>query len=132
MDKRYEHISQIENYLSMLLTSGKVSSHIFVGELPAALDKDIDEMVLIDVYKSSDYDSHGDAYANIFVYARPTGSTLRKAVKQLNKMENALTAIVEDPTPNIHYIPQVIYRDSGYDSNRGFHYNIMNVRIIIK
>lgn len=132
MEKKYGHISQIENYLSMLLTSGGVSSHIFVGSLPAALDKDIDEMVLIDVYKSSDHDSHSDAYANVFLYARPTGLMLRKSVKQLNKMENALTSIIENPTPNKHYIPQIIYRDSGYESNHGFHYDITNIRIIIK
>ncbi len=127
----YENISQIENYLSMLLTHYHVSDEISVGQLPAALDKGTDDMVLIDVARSTEYDSHGTATANIYLYARPVNSALRKNVVRLNQMENKLNTAVADRAFSPHYGCVVQFRDSGYDDNRNFHYNMMNVKIVI-
>lgn len=131
MDDTLKHISRIENFLSMALTGGGVSDNIYVGNLPAAIDKGIDDMVYIDVFKAYDYDSHAAASVNVFLYARPTGSSLRKNVKVLDKMEAALTECIKSIGNGGHYAPLIVYRDSGYDDDRNFHYDVMNLKIII-
>lgn len=131
MDSTLQNISRVENFLSMTLTKSKVSKNIYVGNLPAAIDKGVDDMVFIDVFKVYDYDSHGEAQANIFMYARPTGTALKKNVKLLNQMEDALTESIKGVEHGKPYAASIIYRDSGYDNNRNFHYNVMNIKIII-
>lgn len=131
MDSTLQNISQVENFLSMALTKRAVSKNIYVGNLPAAIDKGVNDMVFIDVFKVSDYDSHGEAQANIYMYARPTGTSLKKNVKLLNKMENTLTECMKSLAHSKPYAVSIEYRDSGYDNNRNFHYNVMSVNIII-
>lgn len=115
--------------MSKLLTKNKVSSNIFVGTPPATLN-DCADFVVVDVIRSTDYDSHAVASVNIFLYAKPTGNPLKKNVKRLNAMEEALTTAIEGGSANDYSITQ-IYHDSDYDTNLNYHFNMVNIEIII-
>lgn len=124
-------LSRIENFFSMLLTKGKISNNIFVGELPPTTSKNWDDFVNVDVGQQRDYGGYSSGYANIYLYARPKGTPLRKNVKLLDKMEGILDDVIKHSN-NKDYTIQVLYRDSGYDSNRQFHFQIISVSVIVR
>ena len=124
-------LSRIENFVSMLLTKGKISDNIFVGELPPTTSKNWDDFVNVDVGQQRDNGGYSSGYANIYLYARPKGIPLRKNVKLLDKMEGILDDVIKNSN-NKDYTIQVLYRDSGYDSNRQFHFQIISVLVIVR
>ena len=124
-------LSRIENFFSMLLTKGKISDNIFVGELPPTTSKDWDDFVNVDVGQQREHGGYSSGYANIYLYARPKGTPLRKNVKLLDKMEGILDDVIKHSN-NKDYTIQVLYRDSGYDSNRQFHFQMISVSVIVK
>lgn len=124
-------LSRIENFFSMLLTKGKISDNIFVGELPPTTSKNWDDFVNVDVCQQRDYGGYSSGYANIYLYARPKGTPLRKNVKLLDKMEGILDDVIKHSN-NKDYTIQVLYRDSGYDSNRQFHFQMISVSVIAR
>lgn len=124
-------LSRIENFFSMLLTKGKISDNIFVGELPPTTSKNWDDFVNVDVGQQRDYGGYSSGYANIYLYARPKGTPLRKNVKLLDKMEGILDDVIKHSN-NKDYTIQVLYRDSGYDSNRQFHFQMISVLVIAR
>lgn len=124
-------LSRIENFFSMLLTKGKISDNIFVGELPPTTSKNWDDFVNVDVGQQRDYGGYSSGYANIYLYARPKGTPLRKNVKLLDKMEGILGDVIKHSN-NKDYTIQVLYRDSGYDSNRQFHFQMISVSVIAR
>ena len=124
-------LSRIENFFSMLLTKGKISDNIFVGELPPTTSKNWDDFVKVDVGQQRDYGGYSSGYANIYLYARPKGTPLRKNVKLLDKMEGILDDVIKQSN-NKDYTIQVLYRDSGYDSNRQFHFQMISVSVIAR
>ena len=124
-------LSRIENFFSILLTKGKISDNIFVGELPPTTSKDWDDFVNVDVGQQRDYGGYSSRYANIYLYARPKGTPLRKNVKLLDKMEGILDDVIKNSN-NKDYTIQVLYRDSGYDSNRQFHFQMISVSVIAR
>lgn len=124
-------LSRIENFFSMLLTKGKISNNIFVGELPPTTSKDWDDFVNVDVGQQRDHGGYSSGYANIYLYARPKGTPLRKNVKLLDKMEGILDDVIKKSN-NKDYTIQVLYRDSGYDSNRQFHFQMISVSVIAR
>lgn len=124
-------LSRIENFFSMLLTKGKISDNIFVGELPPTTSKNWDDFVNVDVGQQRDYGGYSSGYANIYLYARPKGTPLRKNVKLLAKMEGILDDVIKHSN-NKDYTIQVLYRDSGYDSNRQFHFQMISVSVIAR
>lgn len=124
-------LSRIENFFSMLLTKGKISDNIFVGELPPTTSKNWDDFVNVDVGQQRDYVGYSSGYANIYLYARPKGTPLRKNVKLLDKMEGILDDVIKHSN-NKDYTIQVLYRDSGYDSNRQFHFQMISVSVIAR
>lgn len=124
-------LSRIENFFSMLLTKGKISDNIFVGELPPTTRKDWDDFVNVDVGQQREHGGYSSGYANIYLYARPKGTPLRKNVKLLDKMEGILDDVIKHSN-NKDYTIQVLYRDSGYDSNRQFHFQIISVSVIAR
>lgn len=124
-------LSRIENFFSMLLTNGKISDNIFVGELPPTTSKNWDDFVNVDVGQQRDYGGYSSGYANIYLYARPKGTPLRKNVKLLDKMEGILDDVIKQSN-NKDYTIQVLYRDSGYDSNRQFHFQMISVSVIAR
>ena len=124
-------LSRIENFFSILLTKGKISNNIFVGELPPTTSKNWDDFVNVDVGQQRDHGGYSSGYANIYLYARPKGTPLRKNVKLLDKMEGILDDVIKNSN-NKDYTIQVLYRDSGYDSNRQFHFQMISVSVIAR
>ena len=124
-------LSRIEYFFSMLLTKGKISDNIFVGELPPTTSKNWDDFVNVDVGQQRDHGGYSSGYANIYLYARPKGTPLRKNVKLLDKMEGILDDVIKNSN-NKDYTIQVLYRDSGYDSNRQFHFQMISVSVIAR
>ena len=124
-------LSRIENFFSMLLTKGKISDNIFVGELPPTTSKNWDDFVNVDVGQQRNHGGYSSGYANIYLYARPKGTPLRKNVKLLDKMEGILDDVIKNSN-NKDYTIQVLYRDSGYDSNRQFHFQMISVSVIAR
>ena len=124
-------LSRIENFFSMLLTKGKISNNIFVGELPPTTSKNWNDFVNVDVGQQREHGGYSSGYANIYLYARPKGTPLRKNVKLLDKMEGILDDVIKNSN-NKDYTIQVLYRDSGYDSNRQFHFQMISVSVIAR
>lgn len=124
-------LSRIENFFSMLLTKVKISDNIFVGELPPTTSKNWDDFVNVDVGQQREHGGYSSGYANIYLYARPKGIPLRKNVKLLDKMEGILDDVIKNSN-NKDYTIQVLYRDSGYDSNRQFHFQMISVSVIAR
>lgn len=124
-------LSRIENFFSILLTKGKISDNIFVGELPPTTSKNWDDFVNVDVGQQREHGGYSSGYANIYLYARPKGIPLRKNVKLLDKMEGILDDVIKNSN-NKDYTIQVLYRDSGYDSNRQFHFQMISVSVIAR
>lgn len=124
-------LSRIENFFSMLLTGKGISKNIFVGELPPTTSKSWNDFVNVDVGQQRDHGAYSSGYANIYLYARPTGTPLRKNVSLLDKMEDALDKVLDD-IKDENYTVQVLYRDSGYDSNRQFHFQMISVSVIVR
>ena len=132
MAKRIQRrMSRIENFFSMLLTKKGISNNIFVGELPPTTSKSWEDFIWIDIGQQRDYGGYSIGYANIYLYARPKGSLPSKNVALLDKMEAALDTAIENSNSD-DYTIQELYRDSGYDSNRQFHFNIISVSVLTK
>lgn len=131
MEQKYKNISQIENFFSMLFTGKGITDNIYVGTLPSKVDSSWNDMLYVDTNSIYDKDSHGYGSVNVYLYARPIGDMLKKNVKVLNAMENALSVAI-DSNKNIHYSICKNWSDSGYDSTRNFHYNIINITILVK
>lgn len=124
-------LSRIENFFSILLTNKGISNNIFIGELPPTTDKDCDDFVNVDVGQQRDKGAYSSGYVNIYLYARPKGTPLRKNVKLLDKMEGMLDNIING-TNDKDYTIHELYRDSGYDSNRQFHFQMISVSVITR
>lgn len=115
----------------MLLTKKGISNNIFVGELPPTTNKEWNDFIWVDVGQQKDFGGYSSGYANVYLYARPTGSPPRKNIAKLDKMEEALDAVVEN-SHDSNYTIQELYRDSGYDSNRQFHFDMISVSVLTK
>lgn len=124
-------LSRIENFFSMLLAKKGLSSNIFIGELPPTTDKDWEDFVEVDVGQQREHGAYSSGYANIYLYARPTGTLLKKNVKILDKMEGVIDNIIAG-CHDKNYTIQELYRNSGYDQNRKFHFNMISVSVIVR
>lgn len=124
-------LSKIENFFSMLLANKGLSKNIFVGELPPITYKEWDDFVNVDVGQQREHGGYSSGYVNIYLYARPKGTPLRKNVKLLDKMEGILDKII-DESRDTNYTISTLYRDSGYDSNRQFHFQMISVSVIVR
>jgi len=131
MEQKFKRISRVENHFSMMLAKAKISSHVFFGNLPATINSEWSDMVMVDVQAMHDYDSHAKGSVNIFLYAKSTDDESSKPVAKLNAMEVALDKALEE-TYSDHYIMQTQFRDNGYDTNAKYYYNVVNVEIIAK
>lgn len=131
VQRTQRRLSRIENFFSVLLTNKGISKNIFIGELPPTTDKDWSDFVNVDVGQQHDKGAYSSGYANIYLYARPKGTPLRKNVKLLDKMEGALDNIINGSNDKDYTIHE-LYRDSGYDSNRQFHFQMISVSVITR
>lgn len=129
--KTQRRLSRIENFFSMLLSNKGLSDNIFIGELPPTTNKEWEDFVNVDIGQQRDYGGYSLGYANIYLYARPKGALRRKNVKTLDKMEGVLDMII-DETNSKDYVIQELYRDSGYDTNRQFHFDMISVSVTVK
>ena len=129
--RTHRRLSRIENFFSILLTNKGISKNIFIGELPPTTDKDWDDFVNVDVGQQRDKGAYSSGYVNIYLYARPKGTPLRKNVKLLDKMEGALDNIINGSNDKDYTIHE-LYRASGYDSNRQFHFQMISVSVITR
>lgn len=129
--KTQRRLSRIENFFSMLLSNKGLSDNIFIGELPPTTNKDWEDFVNVDIGQQRDYGGYSLGYANIYLYARPKGALRRKNVKTLDKMEGILDMIIDEANSE-DYVIQELYRDSGYDINRQFHFDMISVSVTVK
>ena len=129
--KTQRRLSRIENFFSMLLSNKGLSDNIFIGELPPTTNKDWEDFVNVDIGQQRDYGGYSLGYANIYLYARPKGALRRKNVKTLDKMESILDMIIDEANSE-DYVIQELYRDSGYDTNRQFHFDMISVSVTVK
>lgn len=129
--KTQRRLSRIENFFSMLLSNKGLSDNIFIGELPPTTNKDWEDFVNVDIGQQRDYGGYSLGYANIYLYARPKGALRRKNVKTLDKMEGILDMIIDEANSK-DYVIQELYRDSGYDTNRQFHFDMISVSVTVK
>lgn len=131
MDSIYKMTSQVENFFSMLLTKAGISKNLFIGSMPATVDRDWKDMVLVDVLSMRDYDAYAQGSANVFLYAKSMNSRGTKPVKALYKMELALDRAIKKCNDR-HYAIDVNFRDADYDQNRNYYYNVINIQVTIK
>lgn len=129
--KTQRRLSRIENFFSMLLSNKGLSDNIFIGELPPTTNKEWEDFVNVDIGQQRDYGGYSLGYANIYLYARPKGALRRKNVKTLDKMEGILDMIIDEANSK-DYVIQELYRDSGYDTNRQFHFDMISVSVTVK
>ncbi len=129
--KTQRRLSRIENFFSMLLSNKGLSDNIFIGELPPTTNKEWEDFVNVDIGQQRDYGGYSLGYANIYLYARPKGALRRKNVKTLDKMEGVLDMIIDEANSK-DYVIQELYRDSGYDTNRQFHFDMISVSVTVK
>lgn len=129
--KTQRRLSRIENFFSMLLSNKGLSDNIFIGELPPITNKEWEDFVNVDIGQQRDYGGYSLGYANIYLYARPKGALRRKNVKTLDKMEGILDMIIDEANSK-DYVIQELYRDSGYDTNRQFHFDMVSVSVTVK
>ena len=129
--KTQRRLSRIENFFSMLLSNKGLSDNIFIGELPPTTTKEWEDFVNVDIGQQRDYGGYSLGYANIYLYARPKGALRRKNVKTLDKMEGVLDMIIDEANSE-DYVIQELYRDSGYDTNRQFHFDMISVSVTVK
>lgn len=133
MEQQYKRISQLENYLSTVLAGAKVSSNIFVGqELPATINSEWEDMVLVDCNSQTDWGSHTHGSVNIILFARPRGAKLVKNVKLLDKMESKLDGAIGDASDGHFVINGVNWRDHGYNTTRNLHFVVVNIKVVVK
>ena len=129
--KTQRRLSRIENFFSMLLSNKGLSDNIFIGELLPTTNKEWEDFVNVDIGQQRDYGGYSLGYANIYLYARPKGALRRKNVKTLDKMESVLDMIIDEANSK-DYVIQELYRDSGYDTNRQFHFDMISVSVTVK
>lgn len=74
MDSKYKTTSKVENFFSMLLTKAAISDNLFIGNMPATVESNWKEMVLVDVLSMKDYGAYAKGSANVFLYAKSVDS----------------------------------------------------------
>lgn len=127
---KYARVSRVENFFNMLLTKYEVSKQLFISQLPVTIKPEWNDMVLIDVGSGTNYDSHRKFSVNIYLYGRPIGDLQKKNVKVIDAMEELLLKAVSECSDK-HYHPSVNWSDSDYDSTRNFHFNVINISVLV-
>lgn len=123
------NISKIESYL-YLLFYGTLTDQTYVGTLPETIKDTWNEMCLIDCGSSIvDDDARARGTVSVLLYARPNtdGS---KNVKKMSQLEIKLNEIIRSAHDNNYQISRrSTFTD--YDSKRNWHYNIVELNIMI-
>ena len=123
------NISKIETYLYSIL-NGVLTDNTFVGRLPDTIKDSWDEMCLIDCSGNIvDEDARATGIVLVSLFARPnTDGT--KNVPAMSQLEIALNEIIRNANdPHYQISRRSTYTD--YDSNRNWHYNTVELNIMI-
>ena len=115
----------------MLLTKAGISENLFIGNLPATVDSSWKDMVLVDVLAIRDHGAYAKGQANIFLYCKSIYNYVTKPVASLYKMELALDKAINSCNDR-HYSIEVDARDSDYDQNRNYYFNVINISITVR
>lgn len=129
MDKNLMNISKVETFFNTLLDN-KVSDNTFFTDLPAAINEDWTDMVVVDLPSElTDLDGVGRGEVLVFLYAKPK-SNGTKNVPVLSAMESALNDCIASNTSEHYHISRSgSYTD--YDDQRDLHCNIIKLNLQI-
>ena len=126
----YGRVSRVENFFNMLLTKSGISKQIFISQLPVTIRPEWNDMVLVDVGVGENACAYRKYSVNIYLYGRPQGELQKKNVKVIDNMENILLEAIGNCSDE-HYHPSVNWSDSDYDSTRNFHFNVINISVLV-
>jgi hypothetical protein len=129
MDKNNLNVSKIETYLHGIIDN-VVSNNTYVGTLPDTIQSSWNDMCLIDVGNSIyDLDAYGVGVVHVLLYARPLLSGA-KNVAVMSQLEQKLNNAITNATSGTYQIKRrTTY--TGYDSERKWHCNIIELNILI-
>ena len=129
MDRKYKNISRIEDFFYTLLYQ-KVSDIIFPSNLPISIDRDWDNIVVVDAGSAiRDMDAYGYGTVLIYLYVKPLENGI-KDVATMNVMETALVESINSSI-NPHYAVRISSTYSDYDEGRNLHCNIYEINLTI-
>lgn len=123
------NISKIESYLYSILY-GALTEQTYVGTLPDTIKDGWQEMCLIDCSSSIvDEDARASGTVMILLYARPNtdGSKNVPKMSQLEQDLNRIINAAQDP----HYSISRRATYTDYDTRRNWHYNIVELNIMV-
>ena len=128
MDKNNLNISKIENYMYSILDN-VVSDNTFAYP-PETMKDSWNDVCVIDVASQiRDYDSYGKGTVFIWLLARPLANGT-KNVARLSEMETTLNEVIDSASDSTYRINRRgAY--AGYDKSRKWHYNMVELNIII-
>lgn len=131
MENKYKQLSYLENFLSMLLAKSSASKNFFVNNLPTDINKEWKDMVYAELNPMNDHDAYTYGSVNIYLYSKPIGKLYRKDLKAMLAMEEKMEKVIAEVS-DPHYVVQVNWRDSDYDKDRQFYFNVINLSIFIR
>lgn len=121
-------ISRIENFFSKMFAKSDISKQRFFGTLPPVTEGSWDDMLFVEVNRQNNVDAYQVGSVSIYLYARPTGNYLSKNIRRLDEMERALFDAIRN-TPSDEYSLDYNWTMSDYDTERKFHFNVVNFSI---
>lgn len=128
MDKNNINVSKIENYLYSIIDN-EVSDNTFVYP-PETMRDTWDDVCVIDVASPIvDNDAYGKGAVLIWLLARPLANGT-KNVARISEMETALNEVIASANDSTYRINR---RNTyaGYDSKRKWHYNVVELNLLI-
>ena len=125
MKSVYTRLSRVEDFVTRLIGSVGVSGQIFVQTLPVTLKKGWRDMVLVDVGRGRQNGAYMSYTVNVFLYGRPTGDLQKKDAELIDGMEEKFREAVRQSSDE-HYEITEERCDSGYDTSRNFHFNVVS------
>lgn len=122
------NISSIETFLFTLL-QGKVSNNTIARTLPNTINKEWDDMVVIDCENPIlDYDAYSLGTIYIHLYSRPLKNGLMNVAK-MKELEDKLDDAIMNNTDKTYRLEK-LSTQGDFDTNIKWHRNI--VELIIK
>lgn len=128
MKSEYTRLSRVEDFVTRLIGSAGVSGQIFVQTLPVTLKKGWRDMVLVDVGRGKQNGAYMSYTVNVFLYGRPTGDLQKKDAGLIDGMEEKFREAVRQSSDE-HYEIVEEWCDSGYDTARNFHFNVVSCTV---
>ena len=114
--------------MTRLIGSAGVSGQIFVQTLPVTLKKGWRDMVLVDVGRGRQNGAYMSYTVNVYLYGRPTGDLQKKDAELIDGMEEKFREAVRQSSDK-HYEIAEEWCDSGYDTARNFHFNVVSCTV---